>query len=63
MSSETQKESEESVSLAHKTESSFKAIMESVDRISDMGAQIAQASQNLSELAQNLAGQVLHFNT
>jgi|25_taG_2_1085351.scaffolds.fasta_scaffold01064_4 methyl-accepting chemotaxis protein len=93
----SQEESEASVRLAETTASSFKAIITSVARISEMGqqiasateqqssvagemgrnierisgvadhnatssSQIAQASQNLSELAQNLAGKVSHFS-
>lgn len=50
----SQKESEESVNLALKTESSFKAIMASVDRISDMGAQIANATEQQSAVSEEM---------
>ncbi|HTN34154.1 MAG TPA: methyl-accepting chemotaxis protein, partial [Marinobacter sp.] len=50
----SQKESGESVSLALKTEASLKAIMESVDRISDMGAQIASATEEQSAVSEEM---------
>tara|TARA_R110002095_G_scaffold122861_3_gene106729 strand:+ start:44 stop:1063 length:1020 start_codon:yes stop_codon:yes gene_type:complete len=54
----SQKESEESVSLSYKTESSLKAIMDSVDRISDMGAQIASATEEQSAVSEEMSRNV-----
>jgi methyl-accepting chemotaxis protein len=51
----SQKESEESVNLAFKTESSFKAIMGSVDQISDMSAQIASATEQQSAVSEEMS--------
>ncbi|MBU2874698.1 methyl-accepting chemotaxis protein [Marinobacter salexigens] len=50
--------SAESVNLSHKTEASLKAIMVGVDSISDMGAQIASATEEQSTVSEEMSRNV-----